>query len=149
MSRLHRLAGPTERCTRLAPLAAVFLVLAATATSWGTVCIGEDGHVALEAISAGDCVGEATPAVVSTGAAPATTSSGAWPCCGPCTDLDRTGADWLTGNSPEPDPAPIALAVAPWTRGTDAHLARVPRYDAALPPQSMALRALSSTIIRC
>lgn len=143
------LAGSMKRCTRLAPLAAVVLVLSATAASWGTLCIGEDGHVAFEAAAAGDCVGETTPGAAAPGAASTSAVDGAWPCCGPCMDLDRAGADWLTGNSPEPEPAPVALAVAPWTRDVEALLAWAPRYDAALPPPSMALRALASIIIRC
>lgn len=146
---MSRVIGPMKRYTRLAPLAAVILVLVATAASWGTLCIGEDGHVAFEATAAGDCVGETKPGATPPGAASATAVDQAWPCCGPCTDLDRAGADWLTGNAPEPEPAPVALAVAPWTRDAEALLAEAPRYDTALPPPSMALRALASTVIRC
>jgi hypothetical protein len=136
-----------KRTTRVAPLAATILVLVATAASWGTLCIGEDGHVAFEAAAAGDCVGETTAGGASPGAASATAVGGAWSCCGPCTDLDRVGADWLAGNASEREP--VALTVAPWTRAAEALPARTPRHEAALPPPSMARRALASTIIRC
>jgi hypothetical protein len=144
---MSQVAGSMKRCARLASLAATILVFVGTAASWGTLCIGADGHVAFEAAAAGNCVGETPSGGAPSGAASATAAAGAWPCCGPCTDLDRIGADWLAGNAPEPEP--VALAVAPWTRGAEAPPARTPRYDAAPPPASIALRALASAILRC
>ncbi len=127
-----------------AGLAAAVALLASVGLSWGTLCLGADGHVAFEAIVAGQCLDDVADAHAGHEAAelsPCPSRTG----CGPCTDFRGAADAWLTSATPErPDPAasPAAILLAP----------------AALPPQIAAapvwrrgipLAATASTVLRC
>jgi hypothetical protein len=94
---------------RIASLLSLAVALAATAISWGTLCLGEDGHMAFEPSLAGGCV---TPAGASgTEALPAAVAGlAARPqCCGPCMDLPGASGEWLERSPAKRlDPGPLA-----------------------------------------
>lgn len=145
------------RALRVLSVAAMLsLVLVATASSWGTLCIGADGHVAFEAVTAGDCFGEGRGEGSGEGVsgasgtvASARPAEDAWPCCGPCTDVSQAGARWLPGGAPDLDPGP-ALATArseDLGRIASPHPAPAARVrDAAV---ATSLRIRTSSILRC
>jgi hypothetical protein len=141
------MARSGDRRSLLAVLAGLGLVFVATTASWGTLCIGADGHVAFEAVAGGDCVGgagsgESPAAVVS-----AKALQGPWPCCGACTDVEGTGAAWLTASPAEkaPGAVPAALVPAPPTASTPRSFPLAAHGVA----QGRARRALATTILRC
>ena len=78
-------------------IAAAFAVVSGAAFSWGTLCLGDDGHVAFEVSVAGHCldyVNTAPPLEHPAHLAACDREAG----CGPCTDL-RGGADALLPNA--------------------------------------------------
>lgn len=147
MCRADRREG-RARAIRLAASASAVLVLAATSLAWGALCIGSDGHVALEAAAAGDCFGGTAGS--SRGAEHlASELQSPWTCCGPCTDLTGAGASWLsTSAGADLDPGPVpAAAHSP----LGVPLPRAARSALPVPdtPPAAPDRAFASTVIRC
>jgi hypothetical protein len=88
--------------------AAAFAVLALAALSWGTLCLGEDGHVAFEVFVAGRCLdngGTTPPAEHPVHLTACEQETG----CGPCTDLRGTADAWLARTSSDVPDAGLAL----------------------------------------
>lgn len=137
-----------RRHLRVGGVAAVAVVIAASALSWATLCLGEDGHVAFEVAVAGKCLDDAT-GVPAASASASLNSYGAESGCGPCTDL-RAGSDqWLSGTtSAQPDPGPALVLLrlgAPPTPPAEAS-SRFSLRDHSLGAH---LGATATTVLRC
>ena len=94
--------------------ACIVLALTAASLSWGTLCLGQDGHLALEPRAADQCFsGGAATTPILREAPTALRARAALPCCGPCTDLTDPTRQWAMRDGPTKlDPAP-ALGTAP------------------------------------
>jgi hypothetical protein len=84
-------------------------MLASTALSWGTLCLGEDGHVAFEISVAGRCFDDVDPTPpfdhpVHLNACDQEAG------CGPCTDFCGTADGWLASATLDsPDKGPLVF----------------------------------------
>ncbi len=75
-------------------IAAAFAVLAAAVLSWGTLCRGDDGHVAFEIVVDGRCLDGGKTEL--TAEHPVHLNDCKQEAgCGPCTDLRGTADAWL------------------------------------------------------
>ena len=97
-------------------LAAIALALVGASLSWGTLCLGQDGHLAIEPRAAGQCFSGGAPTTPSPLDALTTLRAEvSLPCCGPCTDLTDPMRQWAMRDGPTKlDPA-AALATTPCT----------------------------------
>jgi hypothetical protein len=115
----------------------------------GTLCLGADGHVAIEAVRAGRCIDAAAPgASVRSPAAPELSSPPPAGDCGQCTDLSASSAAWIGGMRPGQADAGPALAEA-----AALPTAVLPgSLRAARPPVHEGLaatRVMRGTLLRC
>jgi hypothetical protein len=84
-------------------IAAALTVISGVALSWGTVCLGEDGHVAVEISVAGRCLDDIQKAPAEHGAHLSSCLRDAG--CGPCMDISGASDAWLVPGSPDlPEP---------------------------------------------
>jgi hypothetical protein len=126
-------------------LAAVAVVLAVSALSWATLCLGEDGHLAFEVAVAGKCL-DGAAGVPAAGSSAILNTCEARSGCGPCTDLRWTPAAWLgsvTSDLPDPGPAVVSVTLAPIA----VPLARVAPFRLAA--LGAHLVATATTVLRC
>jgi hypothetical protein len=130
-------------------LLALATAVASTSLFSGILCVGDDGHVAIELARAGRCAdGEAAadlPAALGTPSVLATPLPGGD--CGPCTDVGvASGARLQAAKPPQADPAPALTAFpvgAVWQRSAAARWVLHPDRAPA------ARSALRGTILRC
>jgi hypothetical protein len=135
---------------RIASLLSLAVALAATAISWGTLCLGEDGHMAFEPSLAGGCA--APDRASGTEPLPAAVAglAGRPQCCGPCMDLPGASGEWFE-RSParRPDPGPLAhtgLCLPAWA----AQPARASVPLALAASARLARRAITlTTVLHC
>jgi nitrite reductase/ring-hydroxylating ferredoxin subunit len=90
-------------------IAAASMVSSGSALAWGTLCVGEDGHVAFEAFADGKCV-DGTAAPSPTHAAHLNACDGEAG-CGPCTDLRSAPGAWPGRTTSPPQTSPSAFAL--------------------------------------
>lgn len=88
MSGTQMPSGSRSRQRRIVSIIALLAILVATGGPLVTLCLGDDGHLAVEQTVAGRC----TPDDVAVDPPSATNRAfagldGQDPCCGPCTDL--------------------------------------------------------------
>lgn len=112
-------------------LAALALLLTSAHVDWGTICYGEDGHVAVEPLLAGHCAAADRDAGGEQLASSPAVSAAA-PCCGPCTDVPIASGAWLERSTAK------GTVSSPPAQGV-AHLpAWTPRAPRSLAPSSFA-----------
>jgi hypothetical protein len=136
-----------RRSFRVGGLAAAAAVLASAALSWGTLCLGEDGHVTLEVSVAGRCIDNlraAPPAEHGAHLTACERDAG----CGPCTDLRGFAGAWLAraaSDSPHPPPAlssPTFALAAPL-------VANAASFDLTQAIAATRHTAAFTTVLRC
>lgn len=132
---------------RVGGIAAALAVLAGAALSWGTLCLGEDGHVAFEVSVAGRCfddVRAAPPVEHPVHLDVCAQDAG----CGPCTDLRGTADAWLAGVSPDlPEATPALVSVTHVALPQPMACAASSRLWDATPAARRAVTAM--TVLRC
>jgi hypothetical protein len=139
---------------RLVGLVSFSAVLVATVISWGTICLGRDGHVAFETSIAGRCTaqdGASSTSLADEEHLVVPWGLGTAPlCCGPCTDLVSASGQWLervAASSQDPGAGSRAAAfLAAWT----SHLRAIPARPSLANSAPPVPRAGSSrTLLRC
>jgi hypothetical protein len=133
---------------RASGLLAFGLALGSSSLLSGTLCVGDDGHIAIEVAKGGKCVDGAvvSEAPIPFEASPRLTSAAPDSDCGPCIDLTATSGERLAGAKlPQADPGP-ALAMAAFSGAVSAHS---PLVWAASPERPHAARSvLRGTVLR-
>lgn len=119
---------------------ALLLWIPLVALSWGTLCLGSDGHLALEPSLLGRCVdGAEAP----DGLSPASlrlTCAG----CGPC--LDVVGADAICPSRGEPESSAALLGMS---RVVTHPPAVLPPREAVFPARGPRTPARAPSVLRC
>jgi len=136
-----------RRGLRVGTIAAAFGVLAAVALSWGTLCFGEDGHVAFEVVVDGRCLdggGTTPPAGHPAHFAPCELEAG----CGPCRDLRGTAGAWLASASPDlPDVGLVVVSAVDAAIPQPAPVA--PSFQVESAATAARRAATATTVLRC
>lgn len=138
----------TGACLRPTRLASAALALIAASLSWGTLCLGEDGHLVLEPRAADECFsGGPTGTPIPPDVETTLRADASLPCCGPCTDLTELSRPWVKPDGPTPpDRAPL-LATTARMGAMDPHWTRADSFpDAA---ESTFERLPVSSVLRC
>lgn len=132
---------------RTAALALCAFALFAGSGLTGTLCIGEDGHVAFEPARGGVCVdGERSFAPMS-GAALAAPPSHTD--CGPCIDLASPAPESVSAAQPQPPNRSTWLAPSSDSHASAAGAARPARHSLGSERAPAALSILRGTVLRC
>jgi hypothetical protein len=139
------------RALRVSATLALALAAGSAGLSAGILCVGDDGHVAMELARAGRCAdGEVAAELPSARvASPRLTASLPGSDCGPCTDVGvASGATLHSGRPTQADPetAPAAFAALPGVPSRHAESPARPPWPERAPAARSVLRG---TILRC
>jgi hypothetical protein len=143
----ERIASNLRRAFRALLLTAFSCAVLGWSGQASTICVGSDGHVAIESRLAGRCADRQLPSAqmhdtsaVHVEASPA--------CCGPCTDFDAVLASYTPSGAAKTPAAVVAPVFAPphrmsfdlATRGIALHVADAVRPSASHPTSVSILR---------
>jgi len=146
-----RIGETLERLFDRRALSLLVAAIVALVVFPSTLCVGNDGHVALEASLAGHCVSaDVAPQAGGNNAGLAGATS-LPPCCGPCTDISAYVASSRAGNDADLDQLSSASAV-PFALDTARTLAPALtafRLSARATASASRASARRSTILRC
>lgn len=151
MIGIRKCSGSRPRRFRIVDLVALLAILAATGGPLITLCLGDDGHVALELMVAGSCTPDDV-AVDASSFANRTFASlnGQDPCCGPCTDLPGPLKQCVgSAGSFESGYAPALFLAASTTSPSLSDIAAVAHRAAAASTSLYQYPAHSTAVLLC